>query len=236
MSNNDLNNPFTTNNNNINETKKKKRTSELALELVSKLIDNQLVNRYGTSIRQNFAIDQEEKIIQKYEVLKNEFEKINKDDNDFIDLEEFKTFVKSYENTTHKKLPKGYCEQLFSLIDIDHDKKITIQEFVSSYILLEEKLKLKKIKLTKLLDEINDSLQQSEVKLKKYDKEVLNFNGLIKDASIMITIMEARDLRPMDFNGKSDPYCIISLNGKHKQTTSYKPNTLNPVWNENFNM
>ena len=40
----------------------------------------------------------------------------------------------------------------------------------------------------------------------------------------------------MDFNGKSDPYCVFYVNGVKEDTSTVKENTLDPVWNEEFNL
>jgi Ca2+-dependent lipid-binding protein len=48
-----------------------------------------------------------------------------------------------------------------------------------------------------------------------------------------MTIVEAKGLPKMDVVGKSDPYCVVSLlGGPLSFTTSVKPNTLEPTWNE----
>lgn len=208
--------------------------TDIATKIMSKLLDKKFINRWGTSVKENITHDYEERLNKKYEILKEEFRRINKDENDYIDIEELRYFLKTYEDETGKTLPDKYCEKLFYLIDVNHDDKITIQEFVSSYMLLEERLKLKRLRLRKLMEEVDISIQETLEKREKHLGEKLNAFGVVNDAIVNLDIMEARDLRPMDFNGKSDPYCIITINGKHKQVSTYKPNTLNPIWNETF--
>ena len=51
-----------------------------------------------------------------------------------------------------------------------------------------------------------------------------------------IKIVEAKEVKSMDLNGLSDPYCKMSIIGDRdfkKTTIKYK--TLSPYWNENFN-
>jgi len=50
---------------------------------------------------------------------------------------------------------------------------------------------------------------------------------------LTVDVIEARDLMPMDLNGFSDPFVILSIGDDTIQTT-YKKNDLNPVWNESF--
>jgi len=173
---------------------------------------------------------------KKYTVLEAEFSRINKDGNDYIDKKELAEFVHSYESETNQPLPDTYCEKLFKLIDLNHDNNITIQEFIISYMLIEERLKLKKIKLTKTLKEIELYAEKSLKDRDKHKSEQLNEHGVASDATLNLVLLEARELKPMDFNGKSDPYCVFTLNGQQKQKSTYKPNTLDPVWNEQFNL
>ncbi|XP_049820275.1 protein unc-13 homolog 4B isoform X3 [Aethina tumida] len=53
---------------------------------------------------------------------------------------------------------------------------------------------------------------------------------------INVEIIEAKDLRPKDSNGLSDPYVTLYLasNNAHRYNTSVKQTTLNPVWEEHF--
>lgn len=47
-----------------------------------------------------------------------------------------------------------------------------------------------------------------------------------------LIILQGKDLAAMDRNGFSDPFCIVSMNGKKVFTTSVKKKTLFPKWNE----
>ena len=46
-----------------------------------------------------------------------------------------------------------------------------------------------------------------------------------------IAMVEAKDLEPLDVNGKSDPYAVIQVGAKKFRTRTIH-NSLNPVWNE----
>ncbi|XP_025408650.1 protein unc-13 homolog 4B isoform X2 [Sipha flava] len=53
-----------------------------------------------------------------------------------------------------------------------------------------------------------------------------------------IEIIEAKDLKPKDANGFSDPFCTLFLasSSQHKYNTSVKSQTLRPVWEEYFSL
>jgi Ca2+-dependent lipid-binding protein len=65
--------------------------------------------------------------------------------------------------------------------------------------------------------------------------ELLNENGVAQNAILNITVVEAKDLTPMDYIGRSDPYVIINLD-KQNEKTNFISDTLDPVWNEEFVM
>jgi Ca2+-dependent lipid-binding protein len=52
-------------------------------------------------------------------------------------------------------------------------------------------------------------------------------------AFLTVHVVEARDLKPMDMDGTSDPYVILQIEDQRIET-SFKKSTLNPVWNESF--
>jgi Ca2+-dependent lipid-binding protein len=50
---------------------------------------------------------------------------------------------------------------------------------------------------------------------------------------LTVHVVEARDLRPMDMDGTSDPYVVLQIEDQRIET-NYKKSTLSPVWNESF--
>ena len=51
---------------------------------------------------------------------------------------------------------------------------------------------------------------------------------------LTVHVVEARDLKPMDVDGTSDPYIVLEIENQRIET-NYKKSTLSPVWNESFN-
>lgn len=50
---------------------------------------------------------------------------------------------------------------------------------------------------------------------------------------LTVHVVEARDLKPMDMDGVSDPFVILRIENQQIET-NYKKSTLAPVWNESF--
>ena len=55
----------------------------------------------------------------------------------------------------------------------------------------------------------------------------------MENSVLTVSVIEARDLKPMDFEGISDPYVILESAGQTVQT-KYQKSTLNPIWEESF--
>ena len=53
--------------------------------------------------------------------------------------------------------------------------------------------------------------------------------------TLHVLLKKAMGLDSADLNGKSDPYVVATSAGQTRKT-SIKPKTLNPVWNENYEM
>lgn len=52
--------------------------------------------------------------------------------------------------------------------------------------------------------------------------------------TLRVDILDAANLPSADRNGKSDPYCVFSLDGKEVHKTKVQKKNLHPVWNEVF--
>jgi Ca2+-binding EF-hand superfamily protein len=211
------------------------RVNLISEDIIKKLYDDKLVRRYGTSLSVNMGQNYKEYLEKKYVSLEKEFKSIDKDSNDSIDIEELKKFCDKYQNETGITLPNNYFRKLMELIDLNNDESVSIKEFVFNYLLLEEKLKLKRLKLEKLLEEIEENSSKIVQKCNEHKNEELNENGIAHDANLNILLLEARELKPLDYDGTSDPYCIFSM-GDQEVKSSYKESTLNPVWNEEFDL
>jgi len=56
----------------------------------------------------------------------------------------------------------------------------------------------------------------------------------MKQPELRVNVIGAQDLRNADYIGKSDPYCIVKIQGKSSLKTKVIDDCLNPVWNEEF--
>lgn len=52
--------------------------------------------------------------------------------------------------------------------------------------------------------------------------------------NLRVDVLDAANLIAADRNGKSDPFCIFTLDGKEVHKTEFQKKTLHPSWNEVF--
>jgi hypothetical protein len=74
----------------------RKDSSILSAILTAKLLDENLIARYGTSLNINMGREYQKYLDEKYLELKNEFDKINKNSDDSITLDELIDFMNKY--------------------------------------------------------------------------------------------------------------------------------------------
>ncbi len=83
---------------------RRKNSALLAARLTKELIDDNLMQRYGTSLDVNMGREYQKYLDNKYRQLRAEFEKINKNQDEFITIDELTDFVNSYySEVTHIK-------------------------------------------------------------------------------------------------------------------------------------
>ena len=86
-------------------------------------------------------------------------------------------------------------------------------------------------------DEIENRLKEARrsERLNKNGRSLLLIGilGIMEGSMLTVTVMEAKDLKAMDYGGTSDPYAILKLSQQQVET-SYIKNTLNPVWDETY--
>jgi len=73
------------------------------------------------------------------------------------------------------------------------------------------------------------SLKYIPVKMRLDPSESINNMGTLR-----VEVLDADDLPAADRNGFSDPYCKFYLNGKDVFKTGVQKKTLQPAWNESF--
>jgi hypothetical protein len=74
----------------------RKNSAIMTAQLIGKLVDDNLMQRYGTSLEVNMGREYQKYLDKKYQDLKQEFDKINKNSDDIVSLEELTEFLNTY--------------------------------------------------------------------------------------------------------------------------------------------
>lgn len=104
------------------------------------------------------------------------------------------------------------------------------KEFVVSYLMLQEKLKLKQIKLKKSLEDYSDAKERLKVDLEKFKQEKTNKNGVCENSNLKLTINSILYDKNF-FRNAPKSFVVIKCEGVESNTT-LKENSYEPVWNE----
>ena len=118
-------------------------------------------------------------------------------------------------------------------MDKNKDSELRLEEFIESYIFLEEKIKTKKIKVEKMIEDIDLDLEKYKKNLSKHQNEVPICNGLTNESTLYVTVFEAKDLVPTGVLGSCDPFVSLTFEDQ-KEKTQLRRGTLKPAWNEDF--
>ena len=118
-------------------------------------------------------------------------------------------------------------------MDKNKDNELRLEEFIESYIFLEEKIKTKKIKVEKMIEDIDLDLEKYKKNLSKHQNEVPICNGLTNESTLYVTVFEAKDLVPTGVLGSCDPFVSLTFEDQ-KEKTQLRRGTLKPAWNEEF--
>ena len=101
-----------------------------------------------------------------------------------------------------------------------------MDEFVQSYLLLEEKIKKNNTKYEKAQDELTEEISRNKESLEKMNDEYELNNGLTNKSKLFITVIEAKDLLSDSLIGDCSPNVSSSFNDEI-QETKIRANTSN---------
>ena len=216
---------------------------QLANDLAKEMVDEKTIKKYGTYIDESLGKDYTKSLKKRYEELSKQFIQIDSNRNNEITKEEVYNFFKDQNNTIqfaqqfpdkeYKEIDMKYIDRLFHLFDKNKNEKITRDEFVFSYIKLEEKLNIKKKKLMLLHNDLKDSLIQYNERLKKSESQKLNVNGVCENASLSITLLKAKDLEAFIPGTSPNTFVVFTLDGKKQQSNLVSSNA-DPEYQEDF--
>ena len=190
---------------------------KMALQLMEDLIKNDInkenLLKAGTQIELNMQRDFRKRLESRIVQLRNEFNTIDINKDAFLSIDELYNFFSS----KNPSVKKEDIQSLFELTDRDKNQRITLDEFVYIYILLEEKLKLKKEEISRLKKNLMAKLEEFQDKLNNYENEEFYPQGISKQNRIEVKIIQITDLMK-----KRNCKVILNLMNKSGQILAQK--------------
>ena len=168
----------------------KQKVSELIKEL-NKDIDYEDLRKAGTELELNMSRDYQLTLETRFTELKKEFNSLNINENAFLSIDE----LYNYFSRKNQGVQKEDIQSLFDLTDHDRNNKVSINEFIYMYILLEEKIKLKKDSLNQVKNKLSRKLDNSQEKLKEFEAEEYYSQGISKQNDLSIKIIQVKNLQ-----------------------------------------
>ena len=123
--------------------------------------------------------------------------------------------------------------KILQLLNKNPNEEITVDDFIQSYLQLEEKIKINNTKYEKAQDELTEEISRNKEGLDKVSNEVMLENGLTDQSKLFVTVIEAKDLLSDSLISDCSPSVTLSFQND-VQETKVKKNTTNPEWYESF--
>jgi hypothetical protein len=169
------------------------------------------------------------------EQLLREFDAIDFNHDGFLDKGEITIILdKRSPAQTFDRDILGYLFNQINSKDHHSDDRISKNEFCDTYIQLNtffhdriNEFEFKNLQIEKVIEEYKGQLAEAR------DTERKNKFGIMDDSTLTVTVIEGIDLKAMDYNGMSDPYCILQIEDQMERTRT-QTNTLNPTWHQEF--
>ena len=206
---------------------------QMVSNILKETLDKRTVKKLGTSIDQHMSRDYRKVIESKFMQLKNEFLSRDYNDDSYLSLEEFYRFFAS----KSPSIKKEEIQYLFESSEKGRNKRISLNEFIYIYLLLEEKLKMKKTSLAEVKSSLTSKLESYQKKLNDNSNEVLNQNGISNESEITVHIIELINLKGFLLAPKCKVILYLmnkSGNIIEEKETKMISGTSNPQFNERF--
>ena len=168
---------------------------------------------------------------ERYDRLRLEFDQIDVNKDKTVSYAEVRNFLNA---KAGGNFDEALCQDLFSSMDQNQDSAVSLDEFIWSYVQAEETFQTRIAQLERQIADNTAHLEEAKRKCMEAAKtETKNQFGIMVGSVLTVNVREAKNLKPMDTGGTSDPYVILSCE-RQRIETKYIPNDLNPVWDEIF--
>jgi len=163
--------------------------------------------------------------------LRVEFDEIDANHDQQLTFQEVQAFLSRKGGETFDQV---LCQELFARMDKDNDALVTVEEFILSYVQVEEMLQRRIEQLGRQMTENRHFMEEAQRKQQDSSRsERLNAEGVMVGSVLTCHVREAKGLKTTGVRGSYDPYAVLTTE-KQRIETKYVPGEVNPVWDEVF--
>jgi hypothetical protein len=105
------------------------------------------------------------------------------------------------------------------------------KEFIISYLMIQEKIKLKRVKISRSVDDYNEAEERVRSDLEAVKNEKTNRAGIADNARLILTVVSANITQ---YDSEITTFASVQLENSIEYQTIAKESTNNPIWNEKF--
>ena len=164
-----------------------------------------------------------EPLEKKLESLKQAFHKYDKNLDDYVDFRELIDFLDSLMKPGNN-FDRNIAKEILKILDTDRNQKITVEEFIKTFLEIYENLNSQIIKIEKALISEKNKLKNLEVSVREFINEPVNENQIGPNSKFFLEIYNIEFLNhPVEFNNQLKHTNIIS---KHSDL----------IWKEKFDL
>jgi hypothetical protein len=165
---------------------------------------------FSETSSQNFDV-----MKSKMEIIKTSLMRFDKNMDDRIDLDELQDFLDS-NMKNNKKFDPALTQKIFSLLDLDRDNKISCEEFIKTYMQIDDEIRSHSKDLTTKYNKEKDNNEKLFKLMMEHKNEKLNSDGIGPNAKLSIEITDIEFLNEVE---EYDGILIrITFSDLHKQT------------------
>ena len=154
---------------------------------------------------------------------------MDRDKNNVLTFDEIHDYLSEKQG---ERFDQDLCQDLFARMDRNHDNEVTLEEFVESYIEVEELITRQIRTLNKEIKKSRAEYEDSKEKLKKSEQtERLNSVGIMQGSVLTVTVKSAQNL--FQSSADSSNFVALECSGQKVETKAVSGAT-NLIWEESF--
>lgn len=169
----------------------------------------------------------------KAENMRKAFEQMDKNLDSVLSQEELISFLDS-NMKNGQKFDRSLANKIFEALDLDHNGKISVEEFIKNYLMIDNEIKSHSKELQNKYITEKEKHAQIQKLLLENRSEIINTEGISQNAKITIEIYNIEFVKIIDYLKRLS--IRIRFDGENKETRLVSNDNNIAVWRERFEL